>query len=219
MGLIPESPLIDPWYDVSERAKVRIMSDEVGGVTGILAPDSITFSYAQRYNPAFGSLMSSFNTGLVAMQQYLAKGGKVVATAYVQELQDLVWGGATNLSFSMTLLYVARRGSRLDVVAPIKRLIKMSASGVGTRFKDEKSKRTNLSATMILPPPKVSIEVGEMVSIKRAVIENVSINFPNSVTDLRGNPNEAKVTLSIKTQRVFLADDEDVVFMGGVLNT
>ena len=209
-------PIIDPWFDVPERAKVRIMAADIGGVTG-LVPESFTFDFDNDYRQPFAQILASFNTGVVAAQELLAKGGKVDFTLTLQELKRSVWSGSSQLKFSLALFYLARRGSRLDVVNPIKRLIAMSAPSTAVRAAAEFKDRA-MSATVVKPPPIVQLEVGDVLRLKKAIIRNVSIALPTNVTDLNGQPNEAVVTLGIETHKMFLADDTEVDFMGGTIN-
>lgn len=215
MALAP-GPIIDPWFDVPERAKVRIQAADIGGVTG-LVPESFTFDFKNDYMQPFAQILASFNTGLVAAQELLAKGGKVDFTATLQELKRSVWSGASQLSFSLALFYLARRGSQLDVVNPIKRLIALSAPSTAIRVSGEVADRA-MSATVVKPPPVVQIEIGDVLRLKRAIITNVSVNLPTNVTDFNGQPDEALVTLGIQTHKMFLADDTEVDFMGGTIN-
>lgn len=215
MTLIPGA-IIDPWYDISERSKVRIMAPDVGGVTGIV-PEQFTFDYGNTYEQPFAQILSSFNTGVVAAQQLLNKGGKVDFTATLQELKRAVWSGASQLKFSLQLFYLARRGATVDVVNPIRRLLKLSAAGTAVRAGTEIAERS-VSATVVKPPPLVHIEVGYILRCKKAAITNVSVQLPTNVTDFNGQPNEALVTLQIVTNKMFLADDTEVDFMGGMIN-
>lgn len=215
MALAP-GPVIDPWYDVSERAKVRIAAAGVGGVTG-LVPESFGFSFKNDYKQPFADILSSFNTGLVAAQELLAKGGKVDFTATLQEMKRSVWGGSSQLSFSLSLFYLARRGATVDVVNPIKRLIELSAPSTAVRGELEFADRA-MSATVVKPPPIVQLEIGYILRLKKAIIENVEVQLPTNVTDFNGQPNEAMVTLSISSHKMFLADDTEVDLMGGTIN-
>ena len=215
MALEP-GPIIDPWYDVPERSKVRIMAAGVGGVTG-LVPEAFVFSFKNDYAQPFAQILASFNTGVVAAQELLAKGGKVDFTATLQELKRSIWSGASQLSFSLALFYLARRGAQLDVVNPIKRLVTMSAPSTAVRKQVEFADRA-MSATVVKPPPIVQIEVGDVIRLKKALITDVSVNLPTNVTDFNGQPNEALVTLGVQTHKMFLADDTEVDFMGGSIN-
>ncbi len=215
MALIPGA-IIDPWYDVPERGKVRIMAPDIGGVTG-LVPEQFAMDYGNTYEQPFAQILSSFNTGVVAAQQLLNKGGKVDFTATLQELKRAVWSGASQLRFNLNLFYLARRGATIDVVNPIKRLLKLSAAGTAIRGETEFAER-QVSATVVKPPPLVHIEIGYILRCKKAAITNVTVTLPTNVTDFNGQPNEAMVTLQIVTNKMFLADDTEVEFMGGQLN-
>lgn len=215
MALLP-GPIIDPWFDMPERAKVRIMGGDVGSVTG-LVPEAFAFDFKNEYRQPFAQILASFNTGVVAAQELLAKGGKVDFTATLQELKRSVWSGGSQLSFSLALFYLARRGAQVDVVDPIKRLVALSAPSTAIREQGEFANRS-MSATVVKPPPFVQIEIGDVLRLKKAIITSVSVSLPTNVTDLNGQPNEASVTLSVQTHKMFLADDTEVDFMGGTIN-
>lgn len=209
------SNIIDPWFDVAERAKIRILSTDIGGITGLM-PKSLGLRYGNQFATPFAQILSSFNTGLVAAQQLLAKGGKVDFSATLQELKRQVWKGGSVLSTDITLLYIARRSAALDVVAPIRRLIQLSAGSTAVRGDAEIAGRS-VSATVVKPPPVVHVEIGYTARLKKAVIKNVGINVTN-VSDATGQPNEATVTLSIETEKMFLSDDTEVELMGRSIN-
>ena len=215
MPLTP-GPIIDPWYDVPERAKVRIRATGIGGVTG-LVPESFSFNFNNEYKQPFAQILASFNTGFVAAQELLAKGGKVDYSAILQELKRSVWTGSSQLSFNLRLFYLARRGSTIDVVNPIKRIIALSAPTTAVRKEGRVSDRA-MSATVVKAPPIVQIEIGDVLRLKKAIITSVTPGLPTNVTDFNGQPNEATVDLTIKTHKMFLADDTEVDFMGGAIN-
>lgn len=208
--------ILDPWRDVNEKAKVRILSGN-GGVTGLIPPN-LSFGYKQSYSQPFAQILGSFNTGLVAMQELLDSGKSADYSAVLQEMKNQVWGGGDAISFSLPLFYVARWGARVDVVEPIKRLVAMTApraAGRGSITVLEKE----ISGTSVAPPPVVSIEIGEIISLKRAIISSVDVQFPTNVVDGNGQPNEALVTLAVSSHKMFLSNDTEVTFLGGILNT
>jgi len=215
------SPIIDPWYDVPERAKVRIQAPGIGGVTG-LVPASFGLNYSNTWTAPFGDIAAKFNTGVQVGQQLAnqarGEGARVDWVPMLQELKSNIWAGGTSLKFHLDLFYVARRGATVDVVNPIKRLIAMTAPHTAVKKTISTGRGGTFSATVINRPPKLQIEIGYVVRIKVAIIENVAISFPTNVTDFKGQPNEAMVGLDIKTDKIFLSDDTEVDFMGGSIN-
>ena len=220
MALVSD-PIIDPWYDVTERAKVRIQAAGVGGVTGIV-PASLGINYSEDWRSPFGDIAARFNTGVQLGQEIVnrarGRGGDVDWVPVLQELKSNIWAGGSSLLFSLVLFYVARRSATLDVVNPIKRLVKLSAPRTAIRKTYDAESGGALSATVLNRPPRVQIEIGYILRLKDAIITNVGINFPTDVTDFNGQPNEATVTLQIKTNKIFLSDDTQVDFMGGTIN-
>lgn len=214
------APILDPWYDVSERAKVRIQAVGIGGVTG-LVPTSFNLGYSNDWQAPFGDIAARFNTGVQVGQQLanraIGQGDRVDWAPMLQELKSNIWAGGSPLSFHLDLLYVARRGATIDVVDPVKRLVAMSAARTAVRKNVNTGRGGSFSATVVNRPPKVQIEVGYVVRVKVGIITNVSIAFSN-VTDFNGQPNEAMVGLDIQTDKIFLSDDTEVDFMGGTIN-
>lgn len=212
--------IIDPWYDVPERSKVRIRSDDVGGVTG-LVPESFGFSWNNSYRQPFGDILASFNTGVQIGQELgnklAGRRGEVDWTATLQELKRQIWTGSSTISFNLNLLYIARRGATLDVVNPIRRLTALAAPRTTVR-KTTGEGEAAFSATVVNRPPVVQIEIGFMLRLKKAVIKTVNVTLPTNVTDIKGQPNEAMVSLGIESDRMFLSDDTEVDFIGSQVN-
>jgi hypothetical protein len=219
MALTPGA-IIDPWYDMSERSKVRIMSRGIGGVTG-LVPESFGFSWSNSYRQPFGDILASFNTGVQIGQELgnklAGRRGEVDWTATLQELKRQIWTGSSSIAFNLNLLYIARRGTTLDVVNPIRRLTAFGAPRTAVRVTTGKGEAA-FSATVVNSPPIVQIEIGFMLRLKKAVIKTVNVAFPTNVTDVAGQPNEALVSLGIESDRMFLSDDTEVDFIGSQVN-
>lgn len=208
--------ILDPWADVSEKNKVRILSGD-GGVTG-LVPPGLQFGYTQDYTPPFATILSQFNTGFVAIQELMNKGQASDYSLVLQEMKTQVWGGGSDINFSLPLFYVARAGAQVDVVNPIRRLVAMSAPQAAGRATLEFLEK-QVTGTSVAPPPAVSIEIGNVISLTRAIIGSVTVQLPTNVVDSRGQPNEALVTLQVKSHKMFLSNDSEVKFLGGILNT
>lgn len=204
---------IDPWFDVAERLKVRISATGIGGVTGLMP--EISFSRSNKFVQIFGQFLSSFNTGFVAGQDFVSKKGASPDLAFMlQEMTNSTWQGSEALSFQLPLLYISRRGATLDVVNPIRKITQLSSPAVWGQASVTFLERT-WTGTALRPPPYVHVEVGNVLSIQRAIITNVEMKL-SDVRDFAGQPTEALVTLTINTDRMFVDGDPNVNFIGNM---
>jgi hypothetical protein len=202
--------VIDPWADHPAREKVRFYTPEHGFVTGLL-PENFSFGFTNQYVTPLADIMNVLNTYVVLGQQLASKSGRAEYSAVLKELKRHTWAGGSPLNMSVRLLYVARGLARLDVVAPIKRLIQMSAGSVATRFKGSFKGRT-ASATVVKPPGVVQVEFGNVLRLKEVVITGVNWNY-SSVVDPYGVPSAGGIDLTMHTDKVFISDDLDTSFV------
>lgn len=200
--------ILDPWKDVSERHKVRILSGEFGGVTGLL-PEGFSHSFSNTFEAPFADVLASFNTGLVAAQEYMAKGGKVDISARVKEMTSRIWSGSSEMKLSdISLFYLSRESALNDVMAPVRRLMQIGAPGIAVKKSVTVADRT-LSGTVMKPPAPVMIELGYVLRMHAALITSLSVQWSN-VSDSDGIPMSAIVTISISGKRAYVFDDGEI---------
>jgi hypothetical protein len=211
---VQERRYIDPWPDVTERAKIRIYHNSYGMVTGLM-PEIIGGSHSNNYSAPFATILAEFNTGLLAIQEALGREDDVKYSAVFKELTTNIWGGGSELMLRpFKLLYIARKNGRDDVIAPMKMLMKMSAGVLGVKGElSFKGSDRSVSATVLSPPSSVMVEMGNFMRVKTAVITSMSWEVPN-VNDSEGVPAWAVVTIALKTKRVFMGDDDEIDLMG-----
>ncbi len=198
--------ILDPWPDVSERAKVRIFSSQFGGVTGLL-PQEFDAGFDNQFRAPFADMLASFNTGLQAAQELLNKGNKVDFTATLKEVTSRLWMGSSPISFGLDLLYFSRSDARNDVREPVNRLIRMAAPSTFYHGEVEWRGRKT-SATVLNPPDPLSIEIGYMMRVHFALVDSIRWKW-SSITDQNGISAAATVNLRISSKRVFVMDDPD----------
>lgn len=210
---MPDPLIIDPWRDVSERAKIRIYSPDYGGVAGLL-PSTFSQNFSNSFDPPFGSVLSSFNTGYQAALELLGKGDETIKSVSLKELSTRLWAGGTEMGVGgITLLYVARESALKDVMQPTRRLMQMAAPRSGLKIEGEVAGRQR-SATQVNAPTTVEVELGYITRMSAVFIDSYDVQWSN-ISDRNGVPASSLVTLQMSTQRVFLADDEEVTFNDG----
>ena len=202
--------IIDPWGDVANQHKIRIYSKQYGGVTGLM-PEQFNQTFTNTFTAPFADIFASLNTGVIAMQEMLAKKGEKAGadfSAVFKEVTTQIWKGGSPLSTTLRLKYISRRGANEDVQRPVARLIQMSAATIGAELKGEVAER-ELSVTNLNPPDPVMVEFGYILRIRKALITSLSIDWSN-ITDEDGVSVMADVQMGISTRRVFVAGEDEV---------
>lgn len=207
--------IIDPWPDVPNRSKIRILDRDLGGVTGLM-PRQVSVGFTNQWNPAIGSIARSFNTGLKAAQEAVLGANNVDYTLDFKELSNQIWEGTSSMSTELKLMYISRKNDALtDVIDPIKLILQLcgptvSEKGLGrTEGRIVPGGRV-ISATQLKQPRTFMLELGYAMAWRRTIPNSVSIVFSN-ISDQFGTPTRADVSLRLTTDEPYVVDDPDVI--------
>lgn len=188
--------LYDPWNDVEERYKVRIMSNfpPLIGVVGLL-PQTFTEEVASDWKSPYGGLFAAINQGYAAVKLLTGLPNDVVLQFKAQSTQ--FWSNASPLRINgLKFLFLARKDAKTDVVEPSRALQGLCAPRAGSGL------------SPIKPPSEVSLEIGFVLFLESAIVKSVGIQW-HAPLDLQGIPTSAEVTLAVETRQAYVIDAEE----------
>lgn len=207
MSLNPQSfSVIDPWPDVPNRLKVRILNKNIGGVTGLM-PKEVSAGFENQWKAPFSDIARGFNTGLKAGQELSSGSGVVDVTLNFKQLTNQIWEGTGAVSTNLNLVYISRReGAQKDVIDPVKMLLKLFGPAVNNDLSTEGG-----SITMLKAPQPVMLEIGYVMAWREALPTSMSYIVSN-ISDSKGLPTKITVTLGFKTDKCYVVGDPDIEF-------
>lgn len=194
--------------------------------------DGVSIAIEQEYedpfkidiNPYFRAAFTYFNKKLRGEERAAVWNRDAVYT----------YMGGSPLQMSLELLFEAETSIELDIVDPIRNLIKFSLpSGGNTNrtaartserlreqggtLRDIAAEATEQIKSTVVPPTSVDISIGRILYLQKAVITNVSPQFrvpflSSSASAYKGMPSTVPVTINIQTSNMLTKEEVDGIF-------
>jgi hypothetical protein len=127
-----------------------------------------------------------------------------------------IWQGTSGLELTVPFIFKAQSDSDIEVVNPIKQLMKIalpSVSAIGTL----ESPFSPLKQATSTADNGVSVDIkfGDFFRLPSCVITSISQSY-DSIFDRKGNPISAKVDLQVRSFYIITVEDIDTLIKGGI---
>ncbi len=189
-------------YDaVPKMYKVRLYNRDSVDITANI-PQSFSIQLSSSWDDPYSkSMLDDENGGLVNNKGAPGLAGNVNPTA-VKELGGLEWQSGAHLDFSIPFAFYANKSTKLEVIQPMLRMLKLVAPSVdGSKLIKPDFRKDPLT-----------LEIGNFLRLSPVIVDSVGEEI-NSMFDKDGAPIAVVITVSIKSLYTMTTDALDKMFL------